>query len=87
MAFSIRPLDAPLGAEVIGFDLAVDKDLFDLNVFSVVALSRVVMPHFHERGEGTFAIMSSSAGKTGVPFSGTYTGSKHALHVRILVHS
>ena len=26
--------------------------------------------------------MSSSAGKAGVPYSGTYTGSKHALHVR-----
>ena len=25
--------------------------------------------------------MSSTAGKAGVPYSGSYTGSKHALHV------
>merc|ERR1719431_2444530 len=58
----------------------VDKDLFDLNVFSVVNLSRCIMPHFLNRNSGTFALMSSTAGKAGVPFSGTYTGSKHALH-------
>ena len=39
------------------------------------------MPHFLKRNSGIFAIMSSSAGKAGVPYSGTYTGSKHALHV------
>ena len=39
------------------------------------------MPHFTERNSGTFALMSSTAGKAGVPFSGSYTGSKHALHV------
>ena len=33
------------------------------------------------RGSGCVALMSSSAGKAGVPFSGTYTGSKHGdLH-------
>ena len=26
------------------------------------------------------AVVSSTAGKAGVPFSGTYTGSKHAVH-------
>ena len=33
-----------------------------------------------ERNSGTFALMSSTAGKAGVPYSGSYTGSKHALH-------
>ncbi len=51
------------------------------NVFSVVSLSRLILPHFEARGQGSFALMSSTAGKVGVPFSGTYTGSKHALHV------
>ena len=32
---------------------------------------------------GQFAIVSSAAGKAGVPFSGSYTGSKHAINVRI----
>jgi len=61
-------------------DIGVDRDLFDINVFSVVNLTRVVLPHMLERGGGTVAVMSSSAGKAGVPFSGTYTGSKHAIH-------
>jgi len=61
-------------------DIQVDKDLFELNVFSIISLSRCIMPHFLKRNSGIFAIMSSSAGKAGVPYSGTYTGSKHALH-------
>ena len=33
-----------------------------------------------ENKSGNIAVMSSTAGKAGVPFSGTYTGSKHAIH-------
>ena len=51
------------------------------NVFSVVNLSRLIVPHFIARGHGSFAIVSSVAGKMGSPFAGTYTGSKHALQV------
>jgi len=61
-------------------DIQVDLDLFNLNVFSVVNLTRTVLPHMLENKSGTVAVMSSSAGKAGVPFSGTYTGSKHAVH-------
>ena len=32
---------------------------------------------------GQFVIVSSAAGKAGVPFSGSYTGSKHAINVSI----
>jgi len=52
----------------------VDESLFSLNVFSVVSLTRVVLPHMLERGSGSVSVMSSSAGKAGVPYSGTYTG-------------
>jgi len=62
-------------------DLGVDRDLFDLNVFAPVNLSRLIMPQFHSQtGGGTFVIVSSLAGRFGVPFSGTYTGSKHAIN-------
>ena len=54
------------------------------NVFSVVNLSRLIVPHFVARGSGCFALMSSVAGKFGVPFSGSYTASKHALQVGLL---
>ncbi|XP_023334249.1 dehydrogenase/reductase SDR family member 7-like isoform X3 [Eurytemora carolleeae] len=61
-------------------DLEVDRSMFDLNVFSVINLTRVILPHMLTAKQGMIGIMSSPAGKSGVPFSGTYTGSKHALH-------
>ncbi|XP_046386778.1 dehydrogenase/reductase SDR family member 7 [Ischnura elegans] len=61
---------------------AVDQDMFNLNVFSVISLTRVVVKYFLEReeGGGHVAVTSSIAGLIGVPFSGSYTGAKHALH-------
>jgi len=61
-------------------DIQVDRDLFELNVFSQVALSTVVLHHFMERKQGHFAVTSSIAGKIGVPDSRSYTASKHAMH-------
>lgn len=61
-------------------DITVDKDLFELNVFSVINLSRVALEHFNQRGEGHVAVTSSLAGVIGVAYSGSYTGAKHAIH-------
>ncbi|XP_057331457.1 dehydrogenase/reductase SDR family member 7 isoform X1 [Microplitis mediator] len=61
-------------------DIKVDRDLFDLNVFSVINLSRLAYRHFIENGHGHLVVTSSLAGLLGIPFSGSYTGSKHALH-------
>ncbi|CAL8095445.1 unnamed protein product [Orchesella dallaii] len=58
----------------------VDKELFDLNVFSLLALNRIVLKYFYSVGKGHLAVMSSVAGKNGIPFSASYTGSKFALH-------
>lgn len=63
-------------------DLKVDRSMFDLNVFAMVNLSRLLVPQFRrQEGGGKFAIMSSLAGKTALPFSATYCATKHALHV------
>lgn len=62
-------------------ELSVDKELFELNVFSVINLTRVALEHFRARGVGHVAVVSSLAGVIGVPYSGSYTGSKHAIHV------
>ena len=62
----------------------VDRQLFELNVFSMVALSRVVLAYFAERSpkmDGQIVVTSSLAGLVGFPFSPSYTGSKHALQV------
>ena len=64
--------------------MGVDRDVFDLNVFSVVNLTREVIPIYLKQGGGNFAVTSSLAGKFGVPFSASYTGSKHAIHVSCL---
>ena len=56
--------------------------MFDLDVFSVVHLSRLLVPMFESRPKGgSFLVNSSTAGKVGLPFSATYCGAKHALHV------
>ncbi len=62
-------------------EVGVDHEVFDLNVFSTVSLARLLVPHFEKRGGGDFGVMSSIAGKVAPPFSGTYGGSKFALHV------
>lgn len=60
-------------------ELDVDRELFNLNVFSLISLARIVSKYFLEKGQGHFAVTSSTAGKLGVPMSAAYTASKHAL--------
>ncbi|PSN38452.1 hypothetical protein C0J52_15625 [Blattella germanica] len=61
-------------------DLSVDKEMFDLNVFGVVSLTRTVLPYFLEKNAGHIVVTSSIAGLMGVPYSASYTGAKHAIH-------
>uniref|UniRef100_A0A1B0FIR4 Ribosomal RNA-processing protein 40 n=1 Tax=Glossina morsitans morsitans TaxID=37546 RepID=A0A1B0FIR4_GLOMM len=60
----------------------VDRDLFELDVFSVLHLSRVVVRYFLEQngGRGHVAITSSVAGLAYVPSSATYCAAKHAVN-------
>ncbi|XP_076315848.1 dehydrogenase/reductase SDR family member 7-like [Tachypleus tridentatus] len=67
-------------AEFVDIELEVDRQMFELNVFSSVSLTRIVLKHFKEKGAGQFVITSSTAGKIGIPNSASYTASKHALH-------
>ncbi|XP_037040864.1 dehydrogenase/reductase SDR family member 7-like [Bradysia coprophila] len=62
-------------------DLQVDRELFDLDVFSVVNLSRIYIRHVEKHSlEGHIAVTSSTAGLIGVPNSCSYVGAKHAIH-------
>lgn len=64
-------------------ELEVDKDMFELNVFSLINLNRLAIRHFYKNGNvGALAITSSIAGIMGAPDCASYTGAKHALHVR-----
>lgn len=62
--------------------LKVDQQIFDLDVFSIINLSRIYVNHVDKTGgKGHIAITSSSVGLITVPGSASYTGAKHALHV------
>ncbi|XP_076060112.1 dehydrogenase/reductase SDR family member 7 [Oratosquilla oratoria] len=61
-------------------NIDVDRELFELNTFSLVALSRIVTRYFLLKGEGHLVVTSSTVGKMAVPGSASYTASKHALH-------
>ena len=57
----------------------VYRDLFELDFFSVVAFTQALLPHFTERKSGHFVVISSIAGKIGVPLRGGYGAAKHAI--------
>ena len=63
-------------------DMAVDRELFEGNVFGPLNLSRVVLPHFLAKKQGHLVVTSSICGKVGAPFSASYNATKHALHVK-----
>lgn len=46
-------------------DVKVDKDIFDVNVFGTLNLTRKVLPHFLENKKGHFVVTSSCVGKMG----------------------
>jgi short-subunit dehydrogenase len=57
----------------------VYRDLMELDFFSVVAFTQELLPHMSERKEGHFVVISSIAGKIGVPLRGGYGAAKHAI--------
>ncbi|VVC24408.1 NAD(P)-binding domain,Short-chain dehydrogenase/reductase, conserved site,Short-chain [Cinara cedri] len=61
-------------------ELGVDREAFELNVFSTVNLSRIAVKYFNQVGRGQIVITSSIAGIIPAPFSASYNATKHALH-------
>lgn len=60
-------------------EMEVDRDIFELNVFSVVSLSRIAVNYFNKLERGHIVVMSSLAGVIGAPCSASYTATKHAI--------
>jgi len=58
----------------------VYKKLIDINYLGTVRLSLLMLYQFKKKNTGHFVVMSSSAGKFGVPQRTGYSGSKFALH-------
>lgn len=62
-------------------DISVDEDMFKVNVFGPVHLTRIVVDHWKKLNySGQVAVTSSVAGIFPAPFSCTYSGTKYALH-------
>lgn len=65
---------------VLETELAVQRQVMELDYFSYVALTKSMLPYFIERKSGHFVVMSSVMGKIGTPMRSAYAAAKHALH-------
>jgi len=52
-------------AFVIDTDLAIDREMIELNVIAPLSLTKCVLPHMITRKQGRIVITSSIAGKIG----------------------
>lgn len=61
-------------------DLSVTQDLLNLNFFSYVSLTKIVLPDMVARKEGQIVVTSSLSGIIGTPLGTSYSATKFALH-------
>jgi NAD(P)-dependent dehydrogenase (short-subunit alcohol dehydrogenase family) len=59
--------------------LAQDQRIFDINLFGVIRMMNMVLPHMRAQGGGRIINVSSVAGFAPQPFMAAYVASKHAL--------
>lgn len=52
---------------------------FDVNVFALTELTRLVLPEMRAAGRGRILNVSSVVGRVAIPMSGWYAATKHAL--------
>jgi len=55
------------------------RDLYDVNVFAPLALTRLVLPEMRKRRIGRIVNISSVVGRVAFPLNGIYSSSKFAL--------
>lgn len=60
--------------------LALYRQLMEVNYFGTVALTKAVLPYMLKNKSGLFITISSLVGKIGSPLRSGYAASKHALH-------
>lgn len=59
--------------------MAVDRHIMEVNFFSPVLLTKLMLPAMLKQGTGHIAATSSMVGKFGFPLRSSYAASKHAL--------
>lgn len=60
-------------------DLSVYQRIIDIDLLAPIALTQALLPHFAARGSGQYVMISSVAGKAGVPLRTAYCAAKHGL--------
>lgn len=58
----------------------VQRRVMEIDYFSYIEITRLLLPHFLERKSGHFIAISSVMGKIGTPLRSAYAAAKHALH-------
>jgi short-subunit dehydrogenase len=63
--------------EIVPVDLI--RKNYETNIFSLIALTQLVLPHMRTQGSGCIVNIGSVAGKIARPLSSIYDSTKHAL--------
>lgn len=63
----------------VDIDLSIYRRIMDVNLFSAIALSKLVLPTMIKQRSGRILGVSSLAGKIGVPLRTAYCPAKHAV--------
>ncbi|MFO8021578.1 MAG: SDR family NAD(P)-dependent oxidoreductase [Perlabentimonas sp.] len=59
--------------------ISLDRKILEIDFFSYIAITKVVMPGMIEAREGYIAATSSISGKFGFPLRSAYAAAKHAI--------
>jgi NAD(P)-dependent dehydrogenase (short-subunit alcohol dehydrogenase family) len=58
---------------------AQDQNVFDINVFGLIRMTKAVLPHMRAQGNGRIINISSVLGLVPAPYMAVYAASKHAV--------
>jgi dehydrogenase/reductase SDR family member 7B len=58
----------------------VQRKVMEVDYFSYIELTRLLLPHWQQRRSGHVVVISSVMGKVGTPLRSAYAAAKHALH-------
>lgn len=65
---------------VLESTMEINRQIMELNFFSVIALTKSVLPEMIKKKSGNIVVISSVMGKISIPGRSMYGASKHALH-------
>jgi NAD(P)-dependent dehydrogenase (short-subunit alcohol dehydrogenase family) len=61
------------------YSIAQTQNLFDINVFGLIRMTKAVLPHMRAQGSGRIINLSSVFGFMPAPYMAAYSATKHAV--------